>query len=202
MNTIVRQFRRKAILGLLVAFIASPAALRAHCDTLEGPVISTAREALAKGDVTPVLKWVKAADEDAIRAAFDKTVSVRKQSTEAAALADTWFFETLVRIHRAGEGAAYTGLKSGGVEEPGIAAADHSMASGKVDDVLAETVHPLEATLKAKFERVMALRPHADHNVEAGREYVEAYVDYVHFAERLASLAAGAAPAEHAEHGH
>lgn len=198
----MKSITRQIGLGLLLAVIASPAALRAHCDTLEGPVISTAREALAKGDVTPVLKWVKVADEDAIRAAFDRTATVRKQSAEAAALADTWFFETLVRIHRAGEGAPYTGLKSGGVEEPGIAAADHSMASGKVDEVLAETIHPLEAALKAKFERVMALRPHADHNVEAGREYVEAYVDYVHFAERLASLAAGAAPSEHEEHGH
>jgi len=189
-------------LGLFLAVIASPTVLRAHCDTLEGPVISTAREALDKGNVTPVLKWVKAADEAAVRAAFDKTAAVRKQSPEAAALADTWFFETLVRIHRAGEGAPYTGLKSGGVEEPGIAAADHAMASGKFDEVLAETVHPLEATLKAKFERVMALKPHADHNVEAGREYVEAYVDYVHFADRLATLAAGAATSEHAEHGH
>lgn len=198
----MKSITRQMGLGLFLAVIASPVALWAHCDTLEGPVISTAREALAKGDVTPVLKWVKAADEAAIRAAFDKTAAVRKQSAEAAALVDTWFFETLVRIHRAGEGAPYTGLKSGGVEEPGIAAADHAMASGKVDEVLAETVHPLEATLKAKFERVMALQPHAEHNVEAGREYVEAYVDYVHFAERLASLAAGAAPTEHAEHGH
>lgn len=198
----MKHITRRIGLVLLVAVAVLPVALRAHCDTLKGPVVSAAREALAKGDVTPVLKWVKAADEAAIRAAFDKTAAVRGQSPEAAELADTWFFETLVRIHRAGEGAPYTGLKPAGVEEPGIAAADHALVSGKVDDVLAETVHPLNATLAAKFERVMALRPHSDHNVEAGREYVEAYVDYVHFAERLASLVAGATPNEHEEHGH
>ena len=30
----------------------------AHCDTLDGPVVKTARAALEKGDVTPILKWV------------------------------------------------------------------------------------------------------------------------------------------------
>lgn len=198
----MKHITRRIGLVLLVAVIVLPVALRAHCDTLKGPVVSAAREALAKGDVTAVLRWVNAEDENAIRAAFDKTLAVRGQSPEAADLADTWFFETLVRIHRAGEGAPYTGLKPGGIEEPGIAAADHALDSGKVGDVLAETVHPLKETLEAKFERVLALRPHADQNVEAGREYVEAYVDYVHFAERLASLTTATAPEGHAEHGH
>lgn len=160
-----------------------------------------AQEALKKGDVTPVLKWVKASDEDAIRTAFDKTAAVRKQSREAAELADTWFFETLVRIHRAGEGAPYTGLKSGVPEDPGIAAADHALDSDKVDDVLGQTVVPLQAALIAKFERVRALKSHADQSVEAGRAYVEAYVEYMHFAEHIAGLAVGDSPVS-AGHGH
>jgi hypothetical protein len=198
MNRIIRRI----IVSSLMVFVASPVALHAHCDTREGPVVLAAQEALKKGAVTPVLKWVKAADEDAIRAAFDKTVAVRRQSKEAAELADTWFFETLVRIHRAGEGAPYTGLKSGVAEEPGIVAADHALDSGKVDDVLAQTAVPLQAALTVKFERVRALKSHADHSVEAGREYVEAYVDYVHFAERLALLAVGSPNAPQTEHGH
>lgn len=198
MNKIIRRI----VVSSLMALVASPVTLHAHCDTREGPVVLAAQDALKKGDVTPVLRWVKAADEDAIRAAFDKTVAVRKQSKEAAELADTWFFETLVRIHRAGEGAPFTGLKSGVPEEPGIAAADHALDSGKVDDVLAQTAGPLQAALTAKFERVRMLKSHADHSVEAGREYVEAYVDYVHFAERLALLAAGSPNAPEAEHGH
>lgn len=198
----MNKITRRIVVSSLMAFVASPMALRAHCDTWEGPVVLAAQEALKKGDVTPVLKWVKAADEDAIRAAFDKTVAVRKQSKAAGELADTWFFETLVRIHRAGEGASYTGLKSGVPEAPGIAAADHALDSGKVDDVLAQTMGPLQAALIAKFERVRTLKSHADQSVEAGREYVEAYVDYVHFAERLALLAAGSPNAPQAEHGH
>lgn len=198
MKKITRQF----IVSLAFALTASPVAVRAHCDTLEGPVVTAARQALMTSDVIPVLRWVKAADETAIRSAFVRTLAVRKQSKEAAELADTWFFETLVRIHRAGEGAPYTGLKSGASDEPGIAAADHALTSGKADDVLGQTVRPLQAALTAKLERVRALRPHADHSVEAGRAYVEAYVDYVHFAERLATLATGSVPAAQAQHAH
>jgi len=69
--------------------------------------------ALAAGDVTPVLKWVPVNDEQLIRTAFQNTVQVRKLGGQAQKLADMYFFETLVRIHRAGEGASYTGLKPG-----------------------------------------------------------------------------------------
>lgn len=193
---------RWIVVSSLMVVVASPVVLNAHCDTREGPVVLAAQEALKNGAVTPVLKWVKAADEAAIRAAFEKTVAVRKQSKEAAELADTWFFETLVRIHRAGEGAPYTGLKSGAPEEPGIAAADRALDSGKVDDVLAQTSAPLQTALTAKFERVRMLKPHADHSVEAGRAYVDAYVEYVHFAERLAVLAADIPTAAGAKHRH
>ncbi len=190
MNRIIHRI----VVSSLMVFVASPVALHAHCDTREGPVVLAAQAALKKGDVTPVLKWVKAADEDAIRVAFNKTVVVRKQSKEAAELADMWFFETLVRIHRAGEGAPYTGLKSGVPAEPGIAAADRALDSGKVDDVLAQTTVPLQAALTAKFERVRTPKSHADHSVAAGRAYVDAYIEYVHFAEHVAGLAIGDAP--------
>lgn len=198
MNQIVRWI----IVGLSVMVGTTPTIVRAHCDTLDGPVVIAAREALAASDVTPVLKWVKPADEAAIRDAFEKTVTVRKESKTAAELADTWFFETLVRVHRAGEGAPYTGLKTEVTEEPGIAAADRALVAGRVDDVLAETADPLKAALKAKFQRVMTLKPHAQHSVDAGREYVEAYVDYIHCAERIARLAESSSAAPHAEHAH
>jgi hypothetical protein len=101
-----------AIFVVCAAIVLSPDLVNAHCDTLSGPVVLTAKAALEKGDVTPVLKWVKKEDEKEIREAFARTLAVRKQSTDARELADTYFFETLVRIHRAGEGAPYTGLKA------------------------------------------------------------------------------------------
>ena len=101
------------VLVLPVTFLPAARVL-AHCDTMDGPVIAAARVALEKGDVLPVLKWIRPEDEQEIRAAFSRTISVRAGGPEARALADTWFFETLVRVHRAGEGAPYAGLAPAG----------------------------------------------------------------------------------------
>jgi hypothetical protein len=191
---------RLSLVSLIIAAVVLPASLRAHCDTLQGPVVAEARVALAKGDVTPVLKWVKPDDEADVRAAFQRTQTVRKQSAAAGELADQWFFETLVRVHRAGEGAPYTGLKASPTDEPGVGAADRALVTGKVEEVLAETTHPLEAAVRAKFERVRALQLHAADSVAAGRDYVAAYVGYVHFIEHLATVAAGNASANEAAH--
>jgi hypothetical protein len=102
-------------LSLLVGLFLSAEAL-GHCDTLDGPVIKDAKKALKTGDVAPVLKWVKKEHETQIRDQFKKTMTVRAKGTEAREIADMYFFETLVRLHRAGEGAPYTGLKASSVE--------------------------------------------------------------------------------------
>lgn len=198
----MKRFTRQVVVTLALGLLVSPAAVRAHCDTLEGPVVTDARASLSQGDVAPVLKWVKVDDEPAVRAAFDRTLAVRQQSAQAAELADTWFFETLVRIHRAGEGAPYVGLTSGKSTEPGIEAADRAIVTGDAKELLAQTTIPLQAALKTKLERVRTLKAHAGHSVEAGRAYVEAYVGYVHLAERLARLGLDAPAASGPEHTH
>ena len=81
-----------------------------HCDSLDGPVVTAAREALTAGDVGLVLPYVPAGSEDEIRDAFDRVLPVQQAGGEAAAVARQWFFETVVRLHRAGENAPYTGL--------------------------------------------------------------------------------------------
>jgi hypothetical protein len=45
---------------ILVLSFCSSAKVFAHCDTLDGPVVAAARQALQQRDVTPVLKWVNA----------------------------------------------------------------------------------------------------------------------------------------------
>src|SRR5690349_18148169 len=116
--------------GLLLV----PDVARAHCDTLDGPVVMAAKAALAKGDVTPVLKWVAKDQEGPIKEAFQKTLTVRAKGPEAKDLADMYFFETLVRIHRAGQGAPYTGLKPAGAEiNPAVQAVDKALETGSAD---------------------------------------------------------------------
>src|SRR5512139_2379035 len=108
-----------------------------HCDTLDGPVIQLARKALETGNVNLVLPWVRVQDEQEIGHAFEHAVAVRKLGPEARELADAHFFETLVRIHRASEGAPYTGLKPAGLDlGPAVPAADKALEDGAIEPVI------------------------------------------------------------------
>jgi len=169
----------------------------AHCDTLDGPVVMTAKAALEKGDVTPVLKWVKKEDEKAIRELFKKTLVVRAKGPEAKDLADMYFFETLVRIHRAGEGAPYTGLKREPAE-PIIAAADKALESGSVDVLVKHVTDAVAKGIRERYALTAERKKHADESVEKGREFVEAYVEFTHYVERL-HMDASSAGAHHGE---
>lgn len=189
------------LLAGALAFGAVPVSI-AHCDSLDGPVIVEARAALARGDVTSVLKWVRADDEAAIRAAFAQTLDVRKLSPAAAELADRFFFETLVRIHRAGEGEPFTGLKPAGTTDAAIAAADRAIESGNFDAQMVEVTGKLELLLRERFAELQRRREHRDHHVPAGRSYVEAYVGFIHLYERLAQIADTPADTTAHEHAH
>ena len=171
-----------AIIGL---WMLMQGASGAHCDTLDGPVVATARASLEKGDVTPVLKWVKKGNEKDIQELFNKTLIARKQGREAKELADTYFFETLVRIHRAGEGAPYTGLKAAGTVEPSVAAADKALQSGSVDNLVNLVTEAAAKGIRERFEHTKETKKHADESIEAGRKFVEAYVEFTHYVERL-----------------
>jgi hypothetical protein len=89
-------------------------------------------------------------------------------------------------VHRTSEGEPYTGLKPAGTPvEPIIIAADKSIESGKVDSLLVELTDDVIAGIRHRHERVVEARKHADESVTAGRAYVAAYVDYVHYVESL-----------------
>ena len=101
---------------------------QAHCDSLDGPVAKAVQKALENGNVNPVLAYAPATSEAEIRAAFERSRKVRGLGTDVRALADQAFMETVIRLHRAGEGAAYTGLKPAGTDYgPVIPAAEHAV---------------------------------------------------------------------------
>lgn len=156
----------------------------AHCDTMNGPVVPEAMAALEKGDVTPILKWVKKENEAEIKAAFAKTLSVRIKGPEARELADHYFLETLVRLHRAGEAAPYTGLKDEPVE-PIVAIADKALADGSAEEMLKKISGHMAEAIREKFSKALDARKSKDQSVEAGREFVEAYVTYMHHVEGI-----------------
>jgi hypothetical protein len=192
-------------LGLGTSGIALGWAL-GHCDTLDGPVLTLARKALDTGKVNLVLPWVPAGDEGEIRKTFDQASAVRKFGGEARELADTHFFETLVRIHRAGEGAPFVGLKPAGRDlGPAVPAADKALESGSVEQVEQLLTDAIRKSVREHFEAARSRRQFDPDNVKAGRDYVAAYVPYVHFVERLWQAAQGGAHAHgetHAVHEH
>lgn len=190
-------------LGLaLVAVALVPGTASAHCDTMDGPVVQDAVKALGAKDVTPVLKWVKPDAEPDIRAAFEKTLAARATGKAAKEVVDQWFFETLVRVHRAGEGAPFTGVKPSGTEvDPGLVAADRALEGGSIDAVAKELGDAVARGVRERFARVTEAKAHADHNVEAGRRFVAGYVDYIHYVERLHQVASQA-PAAQGHHEH
>jgi uncharacterized protein DUF6448 len=207
MSTATRSTVRRslAILAAVVT-LAWGAAAQAHCDTLDGPVVGAARTALDTGNPSPVLGWVQKKDEAEIRRAFEETVAVRKAGGAVKDLADKYFFETLVRVHRAGEGAPYTGLKPAGQPEPAVAAADQAIESGKLEGVAKMLTGDVHEGLHQKFEAVMAKKQYKPNDVAARREFAAAYVDYVHYVERLHDAAqvraAAHAPVNAAAHAH
>lgn len=170
---------RMAVLCLAVSIVTLvPVPAAAHCDGLDGPVVAAARRSLESGNLAHALMWVRETDEAEVRAAFDKARIVRALGADARALADTFFFETLVRLHRAGEGAPYTGLKPAGQDiRPAIPAADAALAAGTADGLMLVIRLAVDQGLRQRFEEVEHARHDArDGNVAEGRRYVAAYV--------------------------
>ncbi|HTL16184.1 MAG TPA: DUF6448 family protein [Patescibacteria group bacterium] len=195
-------YLRAALSGALVTMIGllSPRAF-GHCDTMDGPVILAAKAALEHKDVTPVLKWIKKESEAEIKAAFEKTLAVRTKGPQARDLADQFFFQTLVRVHRAGEGAPFTGLKPAGTRpDPLIEEADAALATGSVDKLVKLVTDEAAAGIRLRFADSHKKQAHDEHDVEAGREFVSAYVEYVHYVEALRQAAQAAAAHHEGRH--
>lgn len=178
----MKRFNLSTLLfGVLILF--SQASF-AHCDTKDGPVVAAAIRALEENNVNYALIWVPEADETGLKDAFELATKVRMLGPEARALADNYFFETLVRLHRAGEGVPYTGIQPHGTPiDEKILAADKSIELGNLtplNDLVPKSEFP---ELERRFDRVMSRKNYDVNNVRAGREYVDAYVQFFHFAE-------------------
>jgi hypothetical protein len=169
----------------------------AHCDGLDGPVVQAAQKAIATGDVNLVLIWVQKSDEEQIRKAFNEALAVRKLSPEARQLADTHFFETFVRVHRAGEGAGFTGLKPAGRDlGPAIPAADKALCDGNAEPLIKLLTATIQEKVRDHFNEALAKQKFARDDIDAGRAFVKAYVEYIHCVEAMYETAT------HPAHGH
>lgn len=187
-TTIINNRLRKrfwiSVLFTLTILVTSQSAY-AHCDTLDGPVVKEAKVALDNGDITPLFKWVRPSDEKVIQDAFEMTLAVRAKGSKAKELADMYFFETLVRIHREGEGAPYTGLKPGVAVDPAVALADKALENGSIDKLVNVLTNAMTKGIRDRFKHTIEKQKYAGDSVAAGREFVETYVVFTHYVEGL-----------------
>jgi hypothetical protein len=184
-----RIFLAGILLSIWLLFL--PAGALAHCDTLDGPVVQDARKALEQGNVTPTLKWVDPAAEAEIKAAFEQTVQVRKLGPAAQELADRYFFETLVRLHRGHEGEPFTGLKPAGEVPQPIAMADQALEKGSADPLVGKILEHTEQGIRERFAAALAAKKRAGESVDLGRKYVEDYVAFIHYVEGIVNQVHG-----------
>jgi hypothetical protein len=165
-----------------------------HCDSLDGPVVAAAREALRREDVSLVLPYVPAASEVEVEDAFGLSLKAREQGAEARDVSDRWFFETVVRLHRAGEGAPFTGLKPAGLSVgPVIPVAEQTIRDEDPRPLIDLLTQVVRDETDQRFRRMLTLKAQADRGGDAARRYVSALLGLQVWAHKLA-LAAHAEP--------
>jgi hypothetical protein len=173
-----------------------------HCDTRDGPVVSAARAALDTGNVNFVLIWVPESAENELKDVFEKTLEVRKKGPEVQALADEWFFENVVRLHRAGEGAPFTGLKPAGLDwGPVVPRAEKAIETNDATDAIGFVLRTIEDDLQQRFKRTISTKNYGVNDVRTGREFVEAYINFVVYSHHLfAQVTKGQSGADEQKH--
>ena len=79
--------------------------------------------------------------------------------------------------------------------DPAVAATDKALQAGSADELATLVTKAVAAGIQMRFANVVERRRQAEETVGADREYVEAYVEFVHYAERLYEDALGEAAA-------
>jgi len=137
---------------------------------------------LEKGDVTRVLKWsAPPMRQKSGRPSADPRRRVK--GPDARELADRYFFETLVRVHAQARAPPH-GPEPAGEIPPGIALGDRRSrrvplrTSSGADGAL-------DGGLEGAFRRGRGGQEARRGKRREGREYVEAYVVYIHYVEGL-----------------
>lgn len=157
-----------------------------HCDTKDGPVVTAAIKALEENNVNLILPWAPKDAEDEIKEVFNKTLEVRKNGGVHAEVADNYFFETVVRLHRKGEGKGFTGLKPVGLDwGPVVPKADKSIESGNASEVIDLLKNTLGNKIQGMFDKAMSRKKYDINNVDEARKYVHSMLEYVLFSHHL-----------------
>lgn len=191
MKTLINKTLTAALKNTLVVVITSIlllfsyATASAHCDSYDGPVIMDAYKALDNNNVKLILKWIPAEQEKEITSLFNKTYALKNQDKEVYEIVQKHFFETLVRLHREGEGAPYTGLKPAGSTKQIIQMTDNALKDDNIEGFIIQLDNHLNKVVREKYQKVVELQKVKDNSIVEGRAFVAAYVDYTHTIEAI-----------------
>lgn len=157
-----------------------------YCDSMDGPVVKAAEIALDMENVNYVLPYVSPEDDGELKDAFERTLSVRELSGDAAELADYWFFETAVRLYRKAEGKPYSGLKPPGLDwDPIVSMADRAIKTENLDELTNFLLDFIEEDIKSKFDDVISKKDYDINEVDDARDYVNSMLEFVIYAHSI-----------------
>jgi len=178
---LIKSSRWSLMLAVILSIIIFvPGQSQAHCDKMDGPVATAAINALDNNNFQTIQIWVGKDQEAELQSVFKQALKVRDESTDAKQLADQYFAETAVRLHRESEGMPFTGVKPAGIPNPkDIVAGDQSIQSGDVEKVMNVLNQALRTETEKWFHSAMEAKKHKDESIEAGRDWVDAYVKYI-----------------------
>ena len=77
------------------------------------------------------------------------------------------------------------------------AAADKALKTGSANELAKHMSAAVNEGIQKRFAVALQRKKHAAASIEAGREFVEAYVEYIHFVESINRLASDGAPRTH-----
>lgn len=170
------------LVGLLA--VANPSG--AHCDRMDGPVATAALRALESGRLEAVEIWVGEAQTAELRESFSRARVARAEGPEARDLADRYFVETAVRLHREAEGMPYTGVRPAGQPLPAdLEAAENALETGNVGPLIEMLQEELEHEVLRWYDAARQARSDREASVEQGRQWVDAYVEYIVYVHQL-----------------
>lgn len=144
-----------------------------HCDTMDGPVVKAAKQALEKEDVKIIIPYAPKSSEKEITETFKKVISAKKSGKQAKEIAELYFFETVVRLHRAGEGAPFTGLKPAGLSEgPIIPIAEKAIEKESEDELITTLCDFTTKEIEDRFSKMLELKKRKEKSTDDARKYV------------------------------
>jgi hypothetical protein len=190
------------ILFALGGLFLVPPGASAHCDAIDGPVATAALKALDTKNVKLIVPFAPAEAEAEMTATFEQALVVHAKGPEAKALADRYFMETAVRLHRAGEKAPNAGLKPARMDlGPAIPTAERALASGILAPLLKLMTEEGARGITEPFEHTVTVKaptqePEARAGVPAARERVSAELAFIGDVENVYRATRGGGHAE------